>query len=246
MDIPNIAAPGVNAAPYALSFSGQGYAWLPTLREALAAGVRPQLAAYLADAEEILAPLGDALLPASPHGFAPLTWAEAEPGVALSAPALSTPGILCAQLAVLESVRAQGLDISNAVLSLGHSQGVLAAAVASGRATPGETLALARLIGAALTTTARIHGLVRTAQGAPMVAVDGATREQLHELGAHIGLINGRERSVIVGTPEELARVRRSMADEQVTFTDLDVDAAFHHPALAIAVEQVEIGRAHV
>lgn len=240
MDIPNIAAPGVNAAPYALSFSGQGYAWLPTLREALAAGVRPQLAAYLADAEEILAPLGDALLPASPHGFAPLTWAEAEPGVALSAPALSTPGILCAQLAVLESVRAQGLDISNAVLSLGHSQGVLAAAVASGRATPGETLALARLIGAALTTTARIHGLVRTAQGAPMVAVDGATQEQLHELGAHIGLINGRERSVIVGTPEELAHVRRSMADEQVTFTDLDVDAAFHHPALAPAVEQVE------
>ena len=240
MDIPNIAAPGVSAAPYALSFSGQGYAWLPTLREALAAGVRPQIAVYLADAEEILAPLSDALLPASPHGFAPLTWAESEPGFALSAPAVSTPGILCAQLAVMESVRAQGLDISNAVLSLGHSQGVLAAAVTTGRATPGEALAIARLIGAALTTTARIHGFVRTAQGAPMVAVDGATQEQLHELGAHIGLINGRERSVIVGTPEELACVRRSMAGEQVTFTNLDVEAAFHHPALAPAVEQVE------
>ncbi|WP_246817096.1 type I polyketide synthase [Corynebacterium sp. HMSC078H07] len=240
MDIPNIAAPGVSEAPYALSFSGQGFAWLPTLREALAAGVRPQIATYLADAEEILAPLGAALLPSSPHGFAPLAWAEAEPGFALSSPAASTPGIVCAQLAVLESVRAQGLDTTEAVLSIGHSQGVLAAAVASGRATPAEALAIARLIGAALTTTARIHGLVRTAQGAPMVAVDGATREQLHELGAHIGLINGRERSVIVGTPEELARVRRSMADEQVTFTDLDVDAAFHHPALAIAVEQVE------
>ena len=240
MDIPNIAAPGVSAAPYALSFSGQGFAWLPTLREALAAGVRPQLATYLADAEEILAPLSDALLPTSPHGFAPLTWAEAESGFALSTPAVSTPGILCAQLAVLESVRAQGLDPSDAVLSLGHSQGVLASTVTSGRATPGEALAIARLIGAALTTTARIHGLVRTAQGAPMVVVEGATQEQLHELGAHIGLINGRERSVIVGTPEELARVRRSMADEQVTFTDLDVDAAFHHPALAPAVEQVE------
>ena len=240
MDIPNIAAPGVSAAPYALSFSGQGFAWLPTLREELAAGVRPQIAAYLADAEEILAPLSDALLPASPHGFAPLTWAESEPGFALSAPAVSTPGILCAQLAVLESVRAQGLDPSDAVLSLGHSQGVLAATVTSGRATPGEALAIARLIGAALTTTARIHGLVRTAQGAPMVAVEGATQEQLHDLGAYIGLINGRERSVIVGTPEELACVRRSMADEQVTFTDLDVDAAFHHPALAPAVEQVE------
>ncbi|XMN61019.1 fatty acid synthase subunit beta domain-containing protein [Corynebacterium sp. LaCa116] len=225
---------------FARSFSGQGFAWLPTLQEALAAGVRPQVAEYLADAEELLAPLAGDLLPASPHGFAPLAWADNEPAFALTAPAVSVPGILTAQLAVLESLRAQGLDASASVLNIGHSQGCLAAAVASGRAAPAEALALSRLIGAALTTTARIHGLVRTAQGVPMVAVTGVTQERLCEAGACIGLINGRDRHVIVGTPEELACVRRSMADEQATFTDLDVDAAFHHPALAQAVEQVE------
>ena len=230
----------ISRTAFALSFSGQGFAWLPTLQEALAAGVRPQVAEYLADAEELLAPLAGDLLPASPHGFAPLAWADADPACALTAPAVSVPGILTAQLAVLESLRAQGLDASASVRNIGHSQGCLAAAVASGRAAPAEALALSRLIGAALTTTARIHGLVRTAQGVPMVAVTGVTQERLREAGACIGLINGRDRHVIVGTPEELACVRRSMADEQATFTDLDVDAAFHHPALAQAVEQVE------
>ena len=49
----------ISHTAFALSFSGQGFAWLPTLQEALAAGVRPQVAEYLADAEELLAPLAD-------------------------------------------------------------------------------------------------------------------------------------------------------------------------------------------
>ena len=57
----------LDVEPCALSFSGQGYAWLPTLREALATGVRPQLARYLDAAEELLAPLVGALLPTTPH-----------------------------------------------------------------------------------------------------------------------------------------------------------------------------------
>ena len=230
----------ISHTAFALSFSGQGFAWLPTLQEALAAGVRPQVAEYLADAEELLAPLADDLLPASPHGFAPLAWADNEPACALTAPAVSVPGILTTQLSVLDSLRAQGLDVSESVRNIGHSQGCLAAAVASARTAPAEALALARLIGAALMTTARIHGLVCTAQGAPMVAVHGATKEELAAAGAHIGLVNGCDRHVIVGTPEELARVRRTLAGGQVAFTDLDVDACFHHPALAQAVEQVE------
>ncbi|MTD98266.1 fatty acid synthase subunit beta domain-containing protein [Corynebacterium guaraldiae] len=244
----------LGSEPFALSFSGQGYAWLPTLRDALATGVRPMIAAFLSAAEELLAPLEEELLAAAPHGFAPLAWADEEPAWAhaLADASLSTPGILTAQLAVLESLRAQGIELEDAVTSIGHSQGVLAAAVVEGRMSPAEALALARLIGAALETTARSAGLVRTPQGAPMAAVTGATRQQLHEAGAHIGLDNGRGRFVIVGTPAELSRVKAALQESSdlkedwegepaaVAVTDLEVSAAFHHPTMKHAVEQVE------
>ncbi|TRX60963.1 type I polyketide synthase [Corynebacterium hiratae] len=245
----------LDAELFALSFSGQGYAWLPTLRSALAAGVRPQLAEYLAEAEELLAPLEDELVPAAPRGFDPLAWADEEPGRAhaLDDASLSTPGILTAQLAVLECLRAHGVELDDAVTSIGHSQGVLAAAVVEKRMRPAEALALARLIGAAMTTTARSAGLIRTPQGAPMAAVTGATRQQLREVGAHIGLDNGRGRFVIVGTPAELARVKAALQESSpffkegregesaaVAVTDLEVSAAFHHPTMQFAVEQVE------
>lgn len=244
----------LDAEPFALSFSGQGYAWLPTLRSALAAGVRPQITEYLAEAEGLLAPLEDELLPTAPRGFAPLVWADEEPGRAhtLSDASLSTPGILTAQLAVLECLRAHGVELDDAVTSIGHSQGVLAAAVVEKRMRPAEALALARLIGAAMTTTARSAGLIRTPQGAPMAAVTGATRQQLREVGAHIGLDNGRGRFVIVGTPAELARVKAALQESSplkderegksaaVVVTDLEVSAAFHHPTMQFAVEQVE------
>lgn len=240
---------------FALSFSGQGYAWLPTLRNALATGARPHIAEYLGAAEELLAPLEEELLAAAPHGFAPLAWADEEPAWAhaLADASLSTPGILTAQLAVLESLRAQGIELEDAVISIGHSQGVLAAAVVEGRMSPAEALALARLIGAALETTARSAGLVRTEQGAPMAAVTGATKQQLLDTGAHIGLDNGRGRFVIVGTPAELSRVKAALQESSalkeeregkpaaVTVSDLDVSAAFHHPTMQCAVEQVEI-----
>ena len=244
----------LDAELFALSFSGQGYAWLPTLRSALAAGVRPLIAEYLAEAEELLAPLEDELVPTAPRGFAPLVWADEEPGRAhaLDDAALSTPGILTAQLAVLECLRAHGVELDDAVTSIGHSQGVLAAAVVEKRMRPAEALALARLIGAAMTTTARSAGLIRTSQGAPMAAVTGATKQQLDDAGAHIGLDNGRGRFVIVGTPAELARVKAALQESSdlkegregesaaIAVTDLEVSAAFHHPTMQFAVEQVE------
>ena len=250
----------LGSEPFALSFSGQGYAWLPTLRDALATGVRPKIAAFLSAAEELLAPLEEELLAAAPHGFAPLAWADEEPAWAhaLADASLSTPGILTAQLAVLESLRAHGIELEDAVTSIGHSQGVLAAAVVEGRMSPAEALALARLIGAALETTARSAGLVRTPQGAPMAAVTGATRQQLHEAGAHIGLDNGRGRFVIVGTPAELSRVKAALQESSdlkedwegepaaVAVTDLEVSAAFHHPTMKHAVDQVESWAARI
>lgn len=250
----------LGSEPFALSFSGQGYAWLPTLRDALATGARPHIAEYLGAAEELLAPLEEELLAAAPHGFAPLAWADEEPAWAhaLADASLSTPGILTAQLAVLESLRAHGIELEDAVTNIGHSQGVLAAAVVEGRMSPAEALALARLIGAALETTARSAGLVRTPQGAPMAAVTGATKQQLLDAGAHIGLDNGRGRFVIVGTPAELARVKATLQESSalkeeregkpaaVTVSDLDVSAAFHHPTMQFAVEQVESWAARI
>lgn len=244
----------LGSEPFALSFSGQGYAWLPTLRDALATGIRPKIAEYLAAAEELLAPLEEELLPTTQHGFAPLAWADSQPAWvhALADASLSTPGILTAQLAVLESLRAHGVKVEDAATSIGHSQGVLAAAVVEGHMSPAAALALARLIGAAMATTARSAGLVRTPQGAPMAAVTGATKQQLHEAGAHIGLDNGRGRFVIVGTPAELARVKAALQESSalkegregesaaVAVTDLEVSAAFHHPTMRHAVEQVE------
>lgn len=250
----------LGSEPFALSFSGQGYAWLPTLRDALATGARPHISEYLGAAEELLAPLEEELLAAAPHGFAPLAWADEEPAWAhaLADASLSTPGILTAQLAVLESLRAHGIELEDAVTNIGHSQGVLAAAVVEGCMSPAEALALARLIGAALGTTARSAGLVRTPQGAPMAAVTGATKQQLRDAGAHIGLDNGRGRFVIVGTPAELARVKAALQEHAalkegregkpaaVTVSDLDVSAAFHHPTMQCAVDQVEIWAARI
>ncbi len=250
----------LGSEPFALSFSGQGYAWLPTLRDALATGARPHIAEFLGAAEELLAPLEEELLPSTPHGFAPLAWADEEPAWAhaLADASLSTPGILTAQLAVLESLRAHGIELEDAVTNIGHSQGVLAAAVVEGRMSPAEALALARLIGAALETTARSAGLVRTEQGAPMAAVTGATKQQLRDAGAYIGLDNGRGRFVIVGTPAELSRVKTALQESSalkegregksaaVTVSDLDVSAAFHHPTMQCAVDQVESWAARI
>ncbi|MDO5032928.1 type I polyketide synthase [Corynebacterium sp.] len=248
---------------FALSFSGQGYPWLPTLREAIAAGAGSTLGRHLKEAAELIAPVADELAAYTVHGFTPLEWAAAregeEPSAALLAEsAVSTPGIVTAQVAVLESLRAQGLEPREAVAAIGHSQGALATYVAAGRATAAEAIALGQLIGAAITATARLRGLVRTAQGSPMVAVNGISREELEATGMHIGLRNGRERFVMVGPAAQLraaqekleARAARSAQQAEKkqrggrafapSFVPLDVQCAYHHPAMHEAVDMVE------
>ncbi len=241
---------------FALTFSGQGYPWLPTLREQLAAG--SAIGRDVEAALKLLAPLGDELAGFLPHGFDPVAWARsgAPAGLDAAAAAVSTPGIVTAQLALLEVLRAQGLPAPRQ--ALGHSQGVLATYAALGKANAAEVIAQALLIGAAITKWARIHGLVRTAQGAPMVAVSGASRAQLEAAGATIGLCNGHRNFVIVGAPGELDAVRAKLeaaaAAEQravelkqrggtplsPVFNPLDVQAAYHHPAMVDAVADVE------
>lgn len=247
--------------PFALSFSGQGYPWLATLQQATAAGAK--IDGDVAEARELLAPLEEELAAYFPHGFDPVAWVRDEPRQDLSASAISTPGIVTAQIATLRTLEAQGLDLGAAKAAIGHSQGVLATYVASGRADAATMIALAQLIGAAITATARREGLVRTAAGAPMVAlggVDRATAEQVIAglgVGSIVGLVNGRKNVVITGTPEDNARVvaaleklaaRDAKALEnkerggrglELTVNPLDVQAAYHHPAMEAAVQQV-------
>ena len=90
---------------FALTFAGQGYDWRASLATALAAGVGSTVLADLEEAEQLLAPVSDALAAARPHGFDPVKWANEEPvGVDTQAAAVSVPGILVAQAATAESL----------------------------------------------------------------------------------------------------------------------------------------------
>ncbi|WIM67244.1 DUF1729 domain-containing protein [Corynebacterium breve] len=246
---------------FALSFSGQGYDWLGTLRTTLAAGVAPALNAIVDEASAQLAPLENSLAPYRPYGFQPIAWAESSESPAFDAfdAAVSVPGILIAQLAVLESAQQQGLDVSQRVAAIGHSQGVLG--VAALENDPATVLAIAQLIGAAITRTGRMAGLVRDHDSSPMMALAKVTEVQVVQAlagtNAVIGLRNSRDSFVVCGAPAELemvaARLEGASAKDRKAVENkergglpfapiinpLSVQAAFHHPAMQPAVEQV-------
>ncbi|MDO4911772.1 MAG: DUF1729 domain-containing protein [Corynebacterium sp.] len=254
--------------PYALAFAGQGFAWLPTLKEQVVGPIHESLAGVIDEAASLIAPLEDAIAGTRPFGFAPLEWAKTVGTDADTIPAahaaVSVPGIFLAQLATLESLKAQGLDIAAAKAVIGHSQGALGVAAVEHADKAASVLAIAQLIGAALTRTARGVGLIAAGEATPMLAVRGATREQLEAAIARVsgadlvlGLKNTRDNYVVVGKPAELEQLRtvlEAMSAKSAKELEaklrggaafvpkseyLDVDVAFHHPALQPAVEQV-------
>ncbi|MDN6360849.1 hypothetical protein, partial [Corynebacterium casei] len=101
---------------FALSFSGQGFPWLPTLRTVIAGGVGSQVAGAVDGAKKLLEPLADELVAAMPHGFDPVQWAakDEDPAWDLSDSAISTPGIVLAQYGLLQSLKQQGLNYEEA------------------------------------------------------------------------------------------------------------------------------------
>ena len=250
---------------FALSFSGQGFPWLPTLRTVIAGGVGSQVAGAVDGAKKLLQPLADELVAAMPHGFDPVQWAakDEDPAWDLSDSAISTPGIVLAQYGLLQSLKQQGLNYQDAAAHIGHSQGALATFISSGRAQASEVIALAQLIGVAISKTARATGLIRTAAGSPMVSIAGITREQLEKVlaktgvGSIIGLQNNRNTFVIVGTPEDnnkVVEVIEKLAEKDAKAIEnkerggnpfaprinaLPVQAAYHHPKMQAAVELV-------
>src|SRR5699024_3443048 len=93
--------------------------------------------------------------------------------------AVSVPGIFVSQIATLDSLESQRLDVEKAVAAIGHSQGVLGVHLLGDLTRADEYVALAQLIGAAITRTGRMTGLIAQGTRSPMVAIAGVTREQL-------------------------------------------------------------------
>ena len=120
--------------PFALAFAGQGYDWLKTLRASVAAGVGSAIDGLVARAATTLEPVTDELAGTRPFGFDPVTWARSEdaPSFDTAQAAVSVPGILTSQFATCESLKNQGLNLDEAVATIGHSQGVLDAFAVQG------------------------------------------------------------------------------------------------------------------
>ncbi|MHA2789700.1 fatty acid synthase subunit beta domain-containing protein [Corynebacterium sp. S7] len=253
---------GSGQEPFAVSFSGQGFDWLPTLNSALTAGVGSTMTALVEQSRQLLLPLGDELAAYRPFGFDPVAWAESESNQAFDASdaAVSVPGTLVAQLAVLESLKRQGLIIDDRSAALGHSQGVLGVAALDND--PAEVLAIAELIGVAITRGGRLEGLMRTVDASPMVSIGNVTREQLDKAltgtDIAVALRNGRTNYVVSGATDQIELVVKRLEaaaakDKQAvenkkrgglpfnpTFAQLNIQVAFHHPALEPAADQVE------
>ncbi|AIK88695.1 type I polyketide synthase [Corynebacterium glutamicum] len=256
--------------PFAFAFAGQGYDWLKTLRAAVAAGAGTNVSDIVERANALLAPVADDLIGTLPFGFDPVAWANnsEDPAFDTAQSAVSVPGIFVSQIATLDSLESQRLDVDQAVSSIGHSQGVLSVHLLNDATRADELVAIAQLIGAAITRTARMTGLIAQGDNMPMLSIAGISREQLQqaidaacaevpaEIRPVIGLCNSRDSYVLVGRPDDNARVvkvieamaakdKKAIEDKlrggsafSPRITPLKVQAAFHHPAMNMAVEQ--------
>ncbi|MBV9831810.1 MAG: DUF1729 domain-containing protein, partial [Marmoricola sp.] len=262
---------------FAVTFGGQGTDWFATLRDLSEEDPRiDRLAALVEQSEQRVAPVRDRLSAALPRPFEPHRWLEAgtSPGAAdLAGGGLSMPGVLLTQLATLDLLRDEGLDLAaiGPVAAVGHSQGILGVAAFAGRreghdGSDVDLLAIARLIGAAATIAGRRAGLVPHGDETPMLAITGATRDEVDALVAQVATpddapavaaVNGPRRLVVSGSPSALRRLRaaiekRAAADAAElesknrggrafapVVESIPVALGFHHPALAPAVEMV-------
>ena len=226
---------------YAICFGGQGGAWLPTLTElVIDADLEAEISETVDAARQMLAPVAEELSRAGARRFDPVTWLRALDDDApvpsdadLADATLSLPGVFLTQLAAISSVTKQGLNPESIppVAVIGHSQGVLATEVLDGLPDAGtaELLALAQLIGAAGTQTARRRGLAGTTQTPPMVSVSQVVPAELETLLAEyveslpaqrregapvVAVYNSRRSVVLAGSPAHLAAFR-ALCDER-------------------------------
>ena len=215
---------------FAVTFGGQGASWWENLQNLYAEQRNDeQLARLITAAAALIQPVATETVASLPRPFTPDAWLAEDISLSptdLSSVSLSIPGVLLTQLATMDALAAEGLDLTQTApaAAMGHSQGILGvAALASRReqryADPidgdAEVLALAQLIGAAATIVGRRVGLIPNGHS-PMVAITGADRAELESLTEQassatdrvvISAINGPRRLVVTGTHTAIARL---------------------------------------
>ncbi len=222
---------------FAVTFGGQGADWFATLRELFGEDPDTSRIAQLVEASDRrVAPVAGQLAAALPRPFEPQAWLARgdEPRANdLTGAALGLPGVLLTQLATIDLLATEGLDLSRVapIAAVGHSQGILGVAAFAGRreainaGTAGtdsdvDLMAIARLIGAAATIVGRRAGLVAHGEDSPMLAVSGGARAEIEALCAEasdaddvavVSAVNGPRRVVVSGTPSALRRLRKAI-----------------------------------
>ncbi len=210
---------GQDGIPYALTFAGQATPWQESLRDAIESPeVRSQLAELMDAGRALLAPLGRKLNVIA--GSAPTL--DSLLAASADAPAASMPGILLAQYGTLLALAEEGFDTRARApqVALGHSQGVLGAAVFEAWKNGdylkvAQVYALAELLGVAATAGTRSRDAGPVGERYPMLAVQNVKRDQIQEIldscnfddPVSISLVNGPNQMVLSGTPADLAKV---------------------------------------
>src|SRR3954453_20127499 len=146
---------------FAVTFGGQGTDWFATLRDLVEEDQRTdRISALVEESARLVRPVSTQIAAALPRPFEPHRWIEDATVPAsgdLQNGSLSLPGVLLTQLATLDQLRDEGLDLAaiGPVAAVGHSQGILGVAAFAGRResesgrSDVELMAIARLIGAA-------------------------------------------------------------------------------------------------
>src|SRR4051812_30500157 len=153
---------------FAVTFGGQGTDWFATLRDLVEENQRTdRVRALVEESARLVSPVSKQIAAALPRPFEPHRWLEDGTVPAsgdLQNGSLSLPGVLLTQLATLDQLRDEGLDLAGIgpVAAVGHSQGILGVAafagrreVESGPRSDMQLMAIARLIGAAATIAGR-------------------------------------------------------------------------------------------
>ncbi|HNI71705.1 MAG TPA: hypothetical protein PLO27_10290, partial [Marmoricola sp.] len=181
---------------FAVTFGGQGASWWENLQSLYAEQRNEELLARLVTAAAaLIQPVASETMAALPRPFTPDAWLTEDAVLSptdLASVSLSIPGVLLTQLATMDALAAEGLDLTQTApaAAMGHSQGILGvAALASRREAStedpidgdAEILALAQLIAAAATIVARRVGLIPNGHS-PMLAITGADREEIESL----------------------------------------------------------------
>ncbi|MEO7942392.1 MAG: fatty acid synthase subunit beta domain-containing protein, partial [Marmoricola sp.] len=263
---------------FAVTFGGQGADWFATLSDLAGEHTDTSRVTHLVEESgRLVAPVASQLAAALPRPFEPQAWIadDVTPQRADTIDAaLCMPGVLLTQLATMDLLCAEGLDLARIapVASVGHSQGIIGVAALAGRrdlpgegasASDVELMAIARLIGAAAAIVGRRAGLVAHGEDSPMLAISGATLDEVRDLvaavsedgdAATVAAINGPRRVVVSGTQDVLRRLRSAIEKRSAAeaaeleakvrggrafnpgLESVSVALGFHHPALAPAV----------